>query len=108
MRCGLVLTTRGSNDGVASRWPANAMLLLSFGSANRDETTFPHADEFHMQRDPNRHLAFGLGIHACIAPPLARIQAQVAFEVLSQRLPHLRLVPGQILQDAHIFQFPRL
>ncbi len=85
--------------------PANAMVLLSFGSAHRDEDAFPHADEFQMDREPNRHMAFGLGIHACIAPPLARIQAKVAFEVLSQRLPHPRLVPGQILQDAHIFNF---
>jgi cytochrome P450 len=85
--------------------PANALLLLSFGSAHRDETVFDHADEFQMQRDSNRHMAFGLGIHACVAPPLARIQARVAFEVLSHRLPHLRLIPGQILQDAHVFNF---
>lgn len=85
--------------------PANALLLLCFGSANRDETVFAHADEFQMQREPNRHLAFGLGIHSCIAPALARLQAKVAFEVLSQRLPHLRLVPGQTLQDRHVFNF---
>jgi cytochrome P450 len=104
MRLWARITTREVTMGGVTL-PANALLLLSFGSANRDETVFPHADEFQMQRDSNRHLAFGLGIHACIAPPLARIQAQVAFEVLSQRLPQLRLVPGQILQDAHLFNF---
>ncbi len=104
MRLWARITTREVTMGGVTL-PANALLLLSFNSANRDETAFPHADEFQMERDPNRHLAFGLGIHACIAPPLARIEARGAFEVLSQRLPHLRLVPGQILQDAHIFNF---
>ena len=104
MRLWARITTREVTMGGVTL-PANALLLLSFGSANRDEAAFSHADEFQMQQDPNRHLAFGLEIHPCIAPPLARIQARVAFEVLSQRLPHLRLVPGQILQDAHVFNF---
>lgn len=104
MRLWARITTREVTMGGVTL-PANALLLLNFGSANRDEAAFPHADEFQMDREPNRHLAFGLGIHACVAPPLARIQAQVAFEVLSRRLPRLRLVPGQTLKDAHIFNF---
>lgn len=77
--------------------PEEASLLLLYGSGNRDEAAFPHADEFQLQRTPNHHLAFGHGVHFCVGAALARLEGRVAFEVLCQRLPHLRLVPGQTL-----------
>lgn len=61
------------------------------GSANRDETQFPRADVFDMTRDPNRHLAFGLGSHYCLGAALARLEGRVAFDVLLDRLPKLTL-----------------
>jgi cytochrome P450 len=76
-------------------FPPETSLLVVFGSANRDETQFPRADEFDMQRSPNRHLAFGYGVHTCIGSFLARKQGQIAFEALCQRLPNLRLAPQQ-------------
>lgn len=76
-------------------FPPETSLMVVFGSANRDETQFPRADEFDMQRSPNRHLAFGYGVHTCIGSFLARKQGQIAFETLCQRLPNLRLVPQQ-------------
>jgi len=82
-------------DGVTL--PEDASLLLLYGSGNRDETAFPHADEFQCQRTPNHHLAFGHGVHFCVGAALARLEGRIAFEVLCQRLPHLRLVPGQEL-----------
>lgn len=77
--------------------PAGALLVLLYGSANRDEEQFPHADAFDLRREPNRHLAFGHGVHFCIGAPLARMQGRIAFEELTQRLPHLQLLPGQSL-----------
>ena len=45
--------------------------------------------------DANRHVAFGKGIHVCLGAPLARVEGQIAFEVLFGRYPDLRLaVPG--------------
>jgi cytochrome P450 len=77
--------------------PEEASLLLLYGSGNRDEAVFANADEFHYQRTPNHHLAFGHGMHFCVGAALARLEGKIAFEVLCQRLPNLHLVPGQVL-----------
>jgi cytochrome P450 len=77
--------------------PEDASLLLLYGSGNRDEAVFAQSDDFQLQRSPNHHLAFGHGVHFCVGASLARLEGKVAFEVLCQRLPHLRLVPGQKL-----------
>jgi cytochrome P450 PksS len=61
------------------------------GSANRDESQFPEADTFDIQRDPNRHLAFGHGIHYCLGAALARLEGRVSIQTLLQRMPDLRL-----------------
>lgn len=77
--------------------PEGTKLFLLYSSANRDETQFPLADQFDMQRRPNRHLAFGHGDHFCVGAPLGRLEGRIAFETLTQRLPGLRLVPNQDL-----------
>jgi cytochrome P450 len=77
--------------------PEEAQMLLIYGSGNRDETAFANADEFQLRRASNHHLAFGHGAHFCVAAALARLEGRIAFEVLCQRLPRLRLVPGQVL-----------
>lgn len=77
--------------------PEEASLLLLYGSGNHDEAAFACPHEFQPQRTPNHHLAFGHGVHFCVGAALARLEGRVAFEVLSQHLPQLRLVPGQKL-----------
>jgi cytochrome P450 len=77
--------------------PEDASLLLIYGSGNRDEAVFAHAGEFQLERASNHHLAFGHGVHFCVGAALARLEGRIAFEVLCQRLPHLRLVPDQML-----------
>ena len=71
--------------------PRGGLTYAVLASANRDERQFPNPDMLDLAREPNRHLAFGLGIHYCLGAPLARLEGQIAFETLLRRLPHLRL-----------------
>lgn len=66
-------------------------LLLLFPSANRDEDGFPDAGRFVVDRRPNRHLAFGVGIHRCLGMHLARMELRVALEEVLRRLPDYRI-----------------
>ncbi|HYK86441.1 MAG TPA: cytochrome P450 [Ktedonobacteraceae bacterium] len=83
--------------------PAGSRLLPWIGSANRDETQFPNADTFDMRRSPNRHIAFGHGIHFCIGAPLARLEAKIAFETITQRLTNITLAPDATLERTNSF-----
>jgi cytochrome P450 len=80
--------------------PAGATLLLPLEAANRDPEVFPDPDTF----DPNRaagaeHLSFGRGEHRCLGEALARIELEVVFEQLAQRVPKLRLAgPAEALE----------
>ena len=59
---------------------------MFYGSANRDEEIFgPDAEEFRISRNPNPHIAFGCGEHACIGAQLARLEATILFEELLKR-----------------------
>ncbi len=78
--------------------PQGAMVLPAILSANRDESAFPDAERLDLARSPNKHLAFGQGIHYCLGAPLARLEGQIAFRVLLERAPTLRLAvpPSQV------------
>jgi cytochrome P450 len=62
-------------------------VLLPFPAANRDPEVFPDADKVIIDREENRHVAFGLGIHRCLGSNLARLELRVAVEVFIQRFP---------------------
>jgi cytochrome P450 len=72
--------------------PANARVLAWAASANRDATQFPEPDRFDIQREPNRHLAFGHGIHFCVGAPLARLEARIVLPMMLDQLRGLRRV----------------
>jgi cytochrome P450 len=76
--------------------PEGSMLMLLYGSGNRDEGQFEVADRFDVTRANARtNLAFGQGIHFCAGAPFARAEGRIGFEVLLERLQNIRLAPGE-------------
>lgn len=70
-------------------------VLLPFPAANRDPQVFPDADKVIIDREENRHVAFGLGIHRCLGSNLARLELRLAVEVFIQRFPQFQLADAQ-------------
>lgn len=70
---------------------AGEWVLLSFPAANRDPEAFDQADEVVIDREVNRHAAFGLGIHRCAGSNLARMELRVALEAWLDRYPEFSL-----------------
>ncbi|MFZ4121233.1 MAG: cytochrome P450 [Caulobacterales bacterium] len=71
------------------------LVLVRYGSANRDETKFKDSNDFHVDRDnAKEHLAFGAGIHHCIGAYLARKEMQLAFPIVLERLKNPRFAKG--------------
>jgi cytochrome P450 len=74
--------------------PDHAKLMFSIVGANRDESRFADPNTFRLDRKRSevaRHLSFGYGIHFCMGAPVARLEAQVALNMLLDRFPKLRL-----------------
>jgi cytochrome P450 len=71
------------------------MVFQMLGAANRDPRHFNDPATFDVIRSPNRHIAFGQGIHFCIGAPLSRIEGETVFRTVLDRLPTVRLI------DAH-------
>lgn len=71
--------------------PAHERVFLIIGSANHDETQFERPDVLDLSRTPNRHVAFGLGAHYCLGAPLARLEAEIAFNAVLDRWPSFSL-----------------
>lgn len=70
---------------------AGESVLLSYPSANMDESVFDHPDRFDVTRSPNKHLAFGFGVHYCLGALLARMELRALLTELIPRLDHVEL-----------------
>jgi len=85
-RRALVATQVGGVD-----LPAGALITLCIGAANRDPAQFAHPETLDLSREPNRHLAFGFGIHQCAGLSLARLEGRIAIGRFLQRFPDYQL-----------------
>jgi cytochrome P450 len=77
---------------------AGDRVLLSEVSANHDERAFADADRFVIDRFPNRHVAFGLGIHRCPGSHLARAQFKVMLQQVLERMPDYAVRPDDVVE----------
>lgn len=71
-------------------------VIAVMGAANRDPERFPDPDRLDICRQDNRHVAFAWASHFCFGAPLARIEGQVAFEMVLRRMPNLQLKPEPV------------
>lgn len=71
--------------------PEGELMVVALTSANRDESQFPDAASLDIHRQAGANLSFGHGIHYCVGAQLARLEAQIAFDRLFDRFPHIRL-----------------
>ena len=97
------MARRATRDAVlgGQQVRAGEWVALFYGSANRDEDAFAHADRFDIERSPNNHVAFGVGKHFCLGANLARIETSIMFSELLPRAD-LRVV-GSVRRLASSF-----
>lgn len=75
-------------------------LLLPFPAANRDPDKFDNPDEVMLDREDNRHYAFGVGRHRCLGSHLARMELKIALQTLLRRIPDFEVAEGQTVRYA--------
>jgi cytochrome P450 len=75
-------------DGVTI--PGDSKVMMLYASANRDAEKFENPDSFKVDREPNDHIAFAIGIHFCLGAPLARLEGKIALEEVLKRMKNIR------------------
>jgi cytochrome P450 len=79
-------------------------IFTMINAANRDPAQFPDPDRVDLERQNNRHIAFGYGIHFCIGAPLARLEGQLAIPALLKRYPGLALAAEPAWLPSMVFR----
>lgn len=77
--------------------PTGSLIFCMLGAANRDETIFAEPNRLDIGRNPNPHVSFGGGPHYCLGAPLARLEAQIAFNQILQCWPVIKLDENQVV-----------
>ena len=107
----LVRTTKGEVTLAGVTIPKDEVIFTWLASANRDPRQFAEPERFDITRTPNRHVAFGHGIHFCIGAPLSRMEAAVALPMIIKQLPNLRVIhedSPELFEGRILFGFKRL
>ncbi|BCU71537.1 cytochrome P450 [Stygiolobus caldivivus] len=84
------------------------MVRVWIASANRDEEVFKEPDKFIPDRSPNPHLSFGSGIHLCLGAPLARLEARVVLEELSEKVKLKRVLDREKVENEVLNGYKKL
>ncbi len=84
------ITTQAVEVG-GTALPPDSRITMCIGAANRDPAQFPDPDRLDIARQPNRHIAFGFGIHTCAGLNLARLEGRVAIGRFLARFPDYAL-----------------
>ncbi len=79
-------------------------IAVLLGSANRDERVFDRAGEMLVDRDPNPHVAFGVGVHFCLGAPLARMELAESVRALWARFPRLALAAEPVSRGTFVLR----
>jgi cytochrome P450 len=87
------------NDMLGCTLQAGDRLSVHWASGNRDEAKFERPDELVFDRAKNPHIAFGVGIHRCVGQHFARLQLEIAFNVLLSRVGSIRITPGTTVKE---------
>lgn len=79
-------------------------IAVLLGSANRDPAAFEAPDELRVDRDPNPHVAFGVGVHFCLGAPLARMELAESMAALWRRFPDLSLAGDPVSRGTFVLR----
>lgn len=85
----------------------NDWIMLCYGSGNRDEEVFQDADEFRVDRTPNKQLAFGYGAHLCLGQHLAKMEMRILWEEMIPRLKSVQLNGEPAMSEAVFVNGPK-
>jgi hypothetical protein len=86
--------------------PADSVINVMLIAANRDPDVFTNPDRFDIGRNEARHCSFGGGIHFCLGSHLARMNAEVAFSAISQRVTNIELIDAGFEWAPSLFRIP--
>jgi cytochrome P450 len=92
----LVRVARQTMELHGTTIPEGDRVLLLVGSANRDESVFPDADRYDLERDTSKLVSFGSGRHFCMGAPMARLEARIGLDELTRRVARYDIDPDGI------------
>ncbi|HET8845689.1 MAG TPA: cytochrome P450 [Ktedonobacteraceae bacterium] len=106
----LIRTTREAVTVDSVTIPKGAVVFTWLASANRYDDQFADPERFDITRTPNKHVAFGHGVHFCIGAPLSRMEASVALPMIINQLPnlHVKRDEARLFEGRFLFGFKHL
>lgn len=106
---GVARTATGDIELDGCPIPKGSSVGVSIGAANIDEEALPDAFTVDFERSPNKHLAFGGGVHRCLGSHLARMELRIALREWHRRIPEYSIVPGtELIYQAGLRQIDKL